>query len=63
MTRALLFFYLMTLALRFSKSINNYAAVNTFYPFLSQDGADPWVYKHPTNGFYYATKSTQTNVT
>ncbi|CAF1437340.1 unnamed protein product [Adineta ricciae] len=63
MTRALLFFYLMTLALRFSKSISNYAAVNTFYPFLSQDGADPWVYKHPTNGFYYATKSTQTNVT
>lgn len=36
--------------------------VNTFYPFLSQEGADPWVFKHPTNGFYYATKSTQNNV-
>ena len=45
-----------------SQPVNNYTIVNTFYPFLSQDGADPWVFKHPTNGLYYATKSTQVNV-
>jgi hypothetical protein len=44
------------------KSMSSYTIVNTFYPFISQEGADPWVFKHPTNGFYYATKSTQTNV-
>jgi len=42
--------------------MSNYTIVDTFYPFVSQDGADPWVFKHPTNGFYYATKSTQINV-
>ena len=41
---------------------SEYTLVSTFYPFLSQDGADPWVLKHPTDGFYYATKSTQVNV-
>ncbi|CAF1188114.1 unnamed protein product [Adineta steineri] len=45
-----------------SYSVTEYNNVNTFYSFLSQDGADPWVFKHPTNGWYYATKSTQNNV-
>jgi GH43 family beta-xylosidase len=45
-----------------SESNSSYTMADTFYPFLSQDGADPWVFKHPTDGFYYATKSTQINV-
>jgi hypothetical protein len=45
-----------------AEPMNNYTNVDTFYPFLSQDGADPWVFKHPTNGLYYATKSTQVDV-
>ena len=41
---------------------SNYTIVKTFYPYLSQHGADPWVFKHPANGLYYATKSTRVNV-
>ncbi|CAF1229873.1 unnamed protein product [Adineta steineri] len=43
-------------------SSSEYDTVNTFYSFLSQDGADPWVFKHPTNDWYYSTKSSQINV-
>lgn len=35
---------------------------NNFYNIITQDGADPWVYKH-TDGFYYFTKTTGVNVT
>jgi GH43 family beta-xylosidase len=45
-----------------SQFTNNYTTVNTSYPFISQYGADPWVIKHPTNNWYYATKSTQVDV-
>lgn len=57
--------FTMTQPIRFNSSPHesSYSITNTFYPFLSQDGADPWVFKHPNNGWYYATKSTQTDVT
>ncbi|CAF1506059.1 unnamed protein product [Adineta ricciae] len=45
-----------------SELSSHYSVVNTFYPFLSQTGADPWVFKHPINNLYYATKSTGNNV-
>lgn len=35
---------------------------HNFYNIITQDGADPWVYKH-TDGFYYFTKTTGVNVT
>lgn len=62
--RHLLFFSLLLLLSWVQPAIliNGNTSVSTFYPFLSQDGADPWVLKHPTDGFYYATKSTQINV-
>ncbi len=31
--------------------------VNTFYNVITEDGADPWVYKH-TDGWYYMTRTT-----
>lgn len=47
-----------------NRDLTNYKVTqtDTFYPFLSQDGADPWVFKHSKSGFYYATKSTQVDV-
>lgn len=48
--------------MRIQKEPWHYTVVSTFYPYLSQHDADPRVYKNPTNGWYYATKSTQVNV-
>lgn len=44
------------------KEVHAGSSQNNFYNIVSQDGADPWVYKH-TDGFYYFTKTTGVNVT
>lgn len=43
-------------------SVQAASTVNNFYNVIMQDGADPWVYKH-TDNYYYFTKTTGGDVT
>lgn len=54
----------LLLVLGMTATLPNYGddRMSNFYNVISQDGADPWVYKH-TDGTYYYIKTTGNNVT